>query len=261
MNYYWVRIYDYNLNSEIENKGTLLNEYYMCGIELNKEEVKAEILLKYNGLKFAKPRKTGGLYALVMESTQHFYNRFHHEIDTICFDPTCQKRLKGKAHEFPQLHKNYLSPSEEPDRYFCSHKCKANTIQLLRYEGEFQSKEPGCHGSIFGYIYLIYNRAENKYYIGQTRFMPFFRWQEHVKAGFKGDIQDLSFSVITEVYKNLSKSENDNQIYLNNIEAFWINKYIEDGFQVINDTKPRITINYLVDTFEKSVSNQLKICL
>jgi hypothetical protein len=148
-------------------------------------------------------------------------------------------------------------------RHFCSYECKRQATRSLNplSEGEFQIKEEGRSGDIFGYIYLIYNRIENVYYIGQTRFMPFFRWQEHIKSGKKGDICDLSFSVLTEVARERGKSDEYNQSYLNSIEAWWIAKYQEENHKVMNITNPKITVQYLKDRFNEMVSKnqQLKM--
>lgn len=83
MNYYWVRIFDYKKGeylkeyTDIEDwnnrKGTLLDEYYLCGEKMTREDAKSEVA-QWSGVeKFAKPRKNDGVYALVMESNQYFY--------------------------------------------------------------------------------------------------------------------------------------------------------------------------------------------
>ena len=75
MNYFWIRIFDYrkddnlkkySLPDDWENrKGTLLDEYYICGESMTRDEAK-EIVKERSGVsKFAKPRKNDGIYALV----------------------------------------------------------------------------------------------------------------------------------------------------------------------------------------------------
>ena len=92
------------------------------------------------------------------------------------------------------------------------------------------------------------------HYIGQTTYMPFFRWQEHVKSGLKGNICDLVFDTITEVRVK-------SQEYLNSIEAWWIQKYIEDygRDRVMNLTVPRITIEDLAREYSEILAGQLSL--
>lgn len=269
MNYFWVRVYDYKYEQDAHEKGTLLDEFYLKDIE-NKAEAKKIVKEKYIGnssknLAFAKPRKKDGMYALIMDSNKFFYDRFYLEIDTYCF--YCHKKIKGKASEFPKINmsKDYFSDLDLEDTkntaYFCSYDCKHNLNTNLRYEGEFQEKEAGNNGDIFGYIYLMYNRIENKYYIGQTRYMPFFRWQEHMKDGIKGDITDITFSVITSVKRNKTLDDTSNQKNLNNIEAWWISKYKEEGHEVFNISNPKLTIDDYKKKFNEMIAKEQQLSI
>lgn len=181
MKYYWVRIYDYKVDDELKEfaddnvwdsqKGTLLDEYYLCGEDMSRSEAKDEVKKKSSISRFAKPRKGSGTYALVMESNQFFYERFNIEVDTICFN--CHKSIKGKQKDFP-----YITTDGGEKYYFCSYDCRAKTSSKINpyYEGEFQTREGyESNGGVYGYIYHIYNRKTNMHYIGQTVYMPFFR--------------------------------------------------------------------------------------
>lgn len=260
MNYYWVRIYDYKTDEELKEytdidvwearRGTLLDEYYLCGEGMSREEAKNTIKEKSGVSRFAKPRKNSGIYAIVIDSNQFFYDRFNVEIDTICFN--CHKPIKGKLKDFPYM------VTDNGERYcFCSYSCKSETSSKINpyYEGEFQTREGyESNGGVYGYIYHIYNRKTNMHYIGQTVYMPFFRWQEHVKSGLKGHITDLVFETITEVRVK-------SQEYLNNIEAWWIQKYIDEYGKdhVMNITVPKITLEDLAVEYSKIVSGQLSL--
>ena len=67
MKYYWVRIYDYKVDDELKEftddnvwdaqKGTLLDEYYLCGEDMSRGEAKDEVKKKSSISRFAKPRK------------------------------------------------------------------------------------------------------------------------------------------------------------------------------------------------------------
>lgn len=260
MNYFWVRIFDYKRDEELKKytddyayesqKGTLLDEYYLCGEDMTRETAKSQVKERSGCEKFAKPRKGNGVYALVMESNQFFYDRFTVEIDTICFN--CHTHIKGKLKDFPYM------VSDSGDKYcFCSWECKRETSRKINpyCEGEFQERENyESNGGVYGYIYHIYNRKNDMHYIGQTVFMPFFRWQEHAKQHIKGDITDLIFETITEVRVN-------SQEYLNNIEAWWIRKFIDEygKDKVMNISVPKITMEDLIREYAKIVSGQMKL--
>jgi hypothetical protein len=274
-NYYWVRVYDYVAVRDTINKGTMLDEFYLKDVTGGREAVKKIVKDRYSSstplkFSFAKPKKeTDGIYAIVMDSTRNFYDRFYVTIDTLCF--WCHTPIKGKASEFPKVSIGkhaWFEHSEDmynPDlaAYFCKHDCKArfSNSQRADSEGEYQLKEEGNNGNTFGYIYLIYNRTENLYYIGQTRYMPFFRWQEHIKEAKKGDINDLTFSVLAEIHKDTSKTEEENQQYLNSIEGWWIGKYKQEHYDVFNISKPKITLQHLKDRFNEMVIKQEQLIL
>lgn len=258
MNYWWIRIFDYRLDDELKEhtddftwryfQGTMLDEYYLCGENMSRDKAKQEVRQRSGVEKFAKPRKSGGRYAVVMDSSKFFYDRFNVEVDTVCFN--CHEPIKGKLKDFPQME------HEDKSYSFCCYDCRRETYnKIYSPEGEFQEREDYKeNGGVYGYIYHIYNRKTNMHYVGQTIYMPFFRWQEHVKSGLKGDICDLVFETITEVRVK-------SQEYLNSIEAWWIRKYIEDygRERVINITVPKITIEELIREYSKIVAGQLSI--
>lgn len=261
MNYFWVRIYDYKIDEELKEhtelpiwetqKGTMLDEYYLCGEDMTREQAKEQVKSRSGVDKFAKPRKNDGVYAIVMDSNQFFYDRFNVDVDTICFNDECHKPIKGKMKDFPNIE------HEGQKYYFCCWDCRRKTSNKINpyIEGEFQEREDyTSNGGVYGYIYHIYNRKTNKHYIGQTVYMPFFRWQEHVKSGLKGNITELVFETITEVRVK-------SQEYLNNIEAWWIRKFIEEYGRenVINIAIPKITIEELIKEYSKIVAGQMTI--
>lgn len=257
MNYFWIRIFDYRKDDSLKKysllddwenrKGTLLDEYYICGESMTRDEAK-EIVKERSGVsKFAKPRKNNGIYALVMDSDKFFYDRFTKEIDDICFE--CHKPIKGKEKDFP-----YIKTDSGAKHYFCSWECKRKTLDRINpyIEGEWQNREGyEDNGGVYGYIYHIYNRSTNMHYIGQTIYMPFFRWQEHAKQGAKGKLEDLVFEVVTEVRVK-------SQEYLNSIEAWWIQKFIHEYGRenVMNVTIPKITIEDLEKEYKMIIESQ-----
>lgn len=239
-----------------EEKGTMLDEYYLCGDNLSREDCKNQVKEKSKVNCFAKPKKgKSGIYAIVMDSEKFFYDRFTTTLDTYCFN--CGKPIKGSIKDFPKFTPLYyderfdtkeednLEYDKEQDYYFCSYDCKYETTNKLKgYEGEWQSRNGYEQSGVYGYIYHIYNRIENKHYIGQTKYMPFFRWQEHAKANVKGDVCDL-------VFETICKTTVNSQEYLNSIEAWWIQRFIDDYGKdnVFNLTNPKITVSHLIEQY------------
>ena len=87
-NFFWIRIFDYSYLRDINSKGILLDEFYEK--EKTRDEIKVLISSKYEGetkknIRFSKPKKENGIYALIMESNSYFYHRFYDEINTLCF--------------------------------------------------------------------------------------------------------------------------------------------------------------------------------
>lgn len=275
LNYYWIRIFDYKQDKEDytnpfsetetyikDHKGILLDEYYLFGNGMTRQQAKNQVTEQRGISRFAKPRNNNeDIYAIVIESDKSYYEWFCCELpeNTLCFH--CHKPISGKVKDFPKLSSfdaNCLYDDvttkhlKENQYYFCSYDCKRKTRKSLENNDtvEWQVKEDyTTNGGVFGYIYHIYNRKEDKHYIGQTRFMPFFRWQEHVKAGEKGDITDMVFEVVTEV--RIKNAE-----YLNNIEAWWIKKFTDEyGVEnVMNINHPKITLQHLVDLYNGQAS-------
>lgn len=290
MKYYWIRVFDYvpisdeeaieklkqpaYINSGITvsdltlfNKGTLLDEWYEKGEDLTRDTVKSNVINKYGKqIKFAKPRNgKSGQYAIVMDSEKFFYDRFYKELPDNCICFHCHKPIAGKACDFPNMNiydfesigvdRKTLDLQPEEELYFCSYNCKSECIGKLQNLDtiEFQVREGQAQTNVFGYIYHIYNRKENKHYIGQTKYAPFFRWQEHWKDGYKGNICDLVFETITEVKVN-------DQKYLNNVEAWWIQHFtdIYGADNVFNINHPHLTIESLIELYNKTKLNKIQ---
>lgn len=273
-NYYWIRVFDYKYERDQSDKGVMLDEFYTKD-SADRESVKELVKDRYckatsEHIGFAKPKKgKSGMYAIIMESERFFYNRFYAMINTSCF--VCLRDIQGKASTFPRA---YIGPRigyQSGDdvfldltitAYFCCGTCQQNYYRIKsNQEGEFQSREEGDQGAVYGYIYLIYNRKEDMHYIGKSRYIPAFRWQEHIKSGLKGDICDLNFSVLSTVRRDPALNEEGNMNYLSSMEAWWINKYEMENHKVMNIVKPKITVDDLREKFNDLVVRQEQLTL
>ncbi|MDB5055996.1 MAG: Excinuclease subunit domain protein [Bacilli bacterium] len=140
-NYYWVRVYDYNHERDQYEKGTMLDEFYLKDLIGGREEAKQTVRDKYcsetsTKLMFAKPKKEAdGVYAIVMDSSKFFYDRFYSTINSHCF--WCHKAIEGKASEFPRerisgdrcyLDQDNAFSDDGNTAFFCKYECKSHFI-------------------------------------------------------------------------------------------------------------------------------------
>ncbi len=255
ISYYWVRIYDYKNDVLVlsnDSKGILIDEYYIKGEELDRDNAKKIVKEKSNVNRFAKPKKCDGIYAIVMDSCQSYADWFCKRINTKCL--CCHKPIQGQLRGYP------IENIDGNDYYFCSWECKSKfQVSTGMKDGEWQSREDVNHTGNIGYIYHIYNRAKDMHYIGQSLYMPFFRWQEHVKSKLKGDICDLVFEVVTEVPNINSYDEHKNKERLNDVEAWWIKKFIKDFGEdkVMNISKPELKTSDYIQKWERVIDGNI----
>lgn len=83
-----------------------------------------------------------------------------------------------------------------------------------------------------GYIYMITKKSTGEFYVGQTKYVPIFRWGQHLKTerfDLK-NIQDYVFEVL-EICKNTSET-------LLEREAYWINKKRNEN--------PKLSLNIVI---------------
>ena len=250
--YYQVLVFDYQPFRDKNTDGVLIDSWFTKANSIGL--VRQEIFDKYSGvfsrtILLEKPAENG-FYAKILVVDESIYNHEKEEIDDFCF--CCGTRIKGRKASFPSTSISFGSSytdgydddsfeddtEETTEAFFCSHECKQNYFHALNPTEvpSIQKKEVEQSGTIFGYIYHIYNRVENVHYVGQTQFYPTSRWQEHIKSLKKGTLTQLEFSVIAEV----PKCENAQQL-LNDTEAWWIGKYQEEGYEVFNLVQPKLS--------------------
>ena len=88
MKYWWIRIFDYKTDEELKEytdidvwearRGTLLDEYYLCGEDMTREDAKKAVRERSGVERFAKPRKGCGVYgACVYSGKQSFFQLYY----------------------------------------------------------------------------------------------------------------------------------------------------------------------------------------
>jgi hypothetical protein len=159
---------------------------------------------------------------------EHYYRRFK-EVHTC-------KRC-GEEFTEEQLTKSY---TDWNDRVYCSSKCQQlDKMDLMEKNGiEYHWDCERTDYETTAVIYRIYNKIEDKSYIGQTRQSFTLRWWQHIKSAtgtkfnrafLDSNLTDWTFEVV-EDFKKIGKKELDEK------ETFYIKKFnsIENGY---NSTK------------------------
>lgn len=113
--------------------------------------------------------------------------------------------------------------------YYCSQECKDKHCEDLKkeeqekngnnYVDEFITKESFSSFSD-GFIYKISKKSTGEFYIGQTRYVPIFRWGQHLKTE-RFDIKNIN-DYVFEVIEVCDKEK------LNERESHYINLYKDD---------------------------------
>lgn len=208
-----------------------------CKICESREHFKELIRAEYGeNIKFAnsKKLKLGDLYCIIIG--EHCYNteRYFNKIEYVCAE--CGSKVIGYVNKFDFL-SNWEIKDElcnQFDKYadlkFCSYRCKQNFIKKERakclddglIDESFITRNDFRRDDIAGYIYKISKKSTGEFYVGQTIYLPIFRWGQHLKTDrfdMKG-ILDYQFEVIEIVPKNENILER---------EKYYIQKFYKEN--------------------------------
>lgn len=166
--------------------------------------------------RYSKKLNPGEVYCIIIG--EHCYNpeRYFNRIELTC--DYCGAKVTtyfGKPIAFDdyEISRDLYGAEEYRNKRFCSHKCKSDFLKQ-----EVQTIAPGDNDhfwvdkegftkiqdeTIIGYIYKITKKSTGEFYVGQTMYVPIFRWGEHLHTDRfpLKDISDYQFEVITPVYK------------------------------------------------------------
>ena len=210
-----------------------------CKICESREHFKELIKEEYgNDIAFrnTKKLKVGDLYCIII--AEHCYNteRYFNRIEYVC--ACCGCKVVGYIDKSERMDnwdiRNDLF--NQLDKYtglrFCSYKCKDHFIKRERQkcladgmvDESFITREDFVRDDIEGYIYKISKKSTGEFYIGQTKYLPIFRWGQHLKTDrfdVKG-ILDYQFEVIeiVPITENILERE-----------KYYIQKYYKENPQ------------------------------
>jgi hypothetical protein len=196
-----------------------------CKIVDNREQFKSIIKEEYgNDIKFrnSKNLKPGDLYCIIIG--EHCYSTENYFVKIISKCSYCGCKLEGyfKPIRFDNYELDRQLYGIDKELYdkemFCSHTCKNNRLNYLRekiskdtnslenadiWVDKSLFSESQSSNKIVGYIYKITKRSTGEFYIGETTYVPIFRWGQHlITERFPlSNIEDYIFEVIDTVYE------------------------------------------------------------
>lgn len=215
----------YEVADKEKQSERLLNECSFFGISSNieltmdckicesREHFKELIRAEYgDNISFRNTKKlnVGDLYCIIIG--EHCYNteRYFNRIEYTC--ACCGGKVVGYIDNSARI-ENWEVRRElcnQLDKYadlrFCSYKCKEHFIAKERakcladglVDESFITREDFKRDDIAGYIYKISKKSTDEFYIGQTKYLPIFRWGQHLKTDrfHCSGILDYQFEVI-----------------------------------------------------------------
>lgn len=262
--YLHVSVYKYNYKFDHFTKGTLIEENGY--IDTSKDAIIQMLHEKYGeDLLLKKPNRCDGIYAVIQKSSAYNYYR-NTVVHSFCI--TCKKEIRGKLSDVEPID---ISIADKPKTFIdyehykeniynphfiaiaCTKSCKNAYINKCSiYEKKNHEKRSDLttqdtNRLVGGFIYEIYNRTTDMYYVGKTIHSPTFRWNEHIMGGKLGTIDELSFRVITVVA---------NRDELGSVEAWWIHQYKDEGKKMMNSVQPKFDeLTELKDLYIRNVQS------
>ena len=260
---------DFQNKQELQFYGSPEKELVMdCKICDNREQFKSLIREEYgNEIKFrnSKNLKPGDLFCVIIG--EHCYNTENYfvKIKTNCAYCNCQiegyfKPLKFDNYELDRLLYG-VDKEVHSKEMFCSYDCRNKRLNYLKEElnknkdkieetnvwiDKSMFTESQSKSKIVGYIYKITKRSTGEFYIGETTYVPIFRWGQHLlteRFNIK-NIEDYIFEVIDTVYEGANIFE---------IES----KYIKEYY----NKYPKLSLNIagITEEMKNNVNNTDKL--
>ena len=216
-----------------ENSIELCMDCYMCE---TRDDFKNHIRETYGkDIKFAYSKKylPGTQYCIIIG--EHVYNghKYFNRVEFTCKE--CGATVKGSIDSRVRIPDWEIKHSlgGDLDTYanidFCCIKCADHFIEKesQKYKDEFCSndfidRDSFNTSKLSGFIYKIAKKSTGEFYIGQTSYVPIFRWGQHLRSDrFPiSNIHDYTFEVIETVPLGVNILEREN---------YWIHKYYESA--------------------------------
>lgn len=201
----------YSSTSKAENNELLMD----CMLCETRDEFKSVIKSMYGAniaFRYSKKLKEGDIYCIIIGEHAYSSERYFGKVEYEC--SCCHNKVTtslGYDVRFGNYEvSNYLYGGEEYKQMrFCSNRCMGAKLEELKQTIKpndndlnfWVDKTMFDRSGIIGYIYKITKKSTNEVYIGQTKYVPIFRWGQHLKTD-RFDIKnilDYQFEVIREI--------------------------------------------------------------
>jgi hypothetical protein len=242
-----------------------------CKLVDSREQFKSLIKEEYgNDITFrnSKNLKPGDLFCIIIG--EHCYNTENYFVKIKSHCSYCNCELEGyfKPITFDNYELDRLLFGINKEQYdkemFCSQSCKNKRLKYLQDEidknkdqlenanvwiDKSSFTESQTKSKIVGYIYKITKRSTGEFYIGETTYVPIFRWGQHLLTErFNiNNIEDYIFEVIDTVYEGTNIFE---------VESKYIKEYFYK-FPKLSLNISGITEEMKLDVERKSKTNKL----
>jgi len=217
-----------------------------CLICESRDEFKSIIRDEYGediAFRYSKDLKEGQIYCIIIGEhcydTEKYFNRVTYKCAYCGSEITTYVRKPISIDDYV-IKSRLCNQSEYKTKRFCSSRCRdlyvEREIQRLKAENEDYVDESWLSRYEFntisenlsGYIYKITKKSTGEFYIGQTVYLPIFRWGQHLRTerfAFH-KLTDYQFEVIELVPSSVNLLER---------EKFWIQKcYMENPKKSLN---------------------------
>ena len=183
--------------------------------------------------RYSNKLKPGDLYCIIIG--EHCFNteRYFNKIEYVCSECGAKVTtflnsgniISMSDHDIKyRFLGNSISSSGIPysELKFCSNKCLTRYIDAevskIKHAGEgefFVTRDAFTQNNTNGYVYKITKKSSGEFYVGQTQYVPMFRWAQHLKTP-RFDIASLT-DYEFEVIEIVPKGQN-----LLDRETYWI---------------------------------------
>lgn len=200
----------YSSTSKEQNTEVLMD----CIVCDDREHFKGIIRDRYGNIPFrySKKLQAGDLYCIIIGEhcydTERYFNKITFTCD--CCGATVETYYARPIYFSDyEVRNTFFGIEEYSKKRFCSQNCK----QIYKNEErsklrpnddqEFYVSRGMFTEDVTGYIYKITKKSSGEFYVGQTKYVPVFRWGQHLKTErfTIENITDYQFEVIEVVPK------------------------------------------------------------
>lgn len=224
----------YSSTSKVCNNELLMD----CIVCDDRDQFKDIIRSEYGediAFKYSKKLKEGDLYCIIIGEhcydTEKYFNKVTFKCDYCGSEVTTYIKKHVDIDNYT-IKYSLANIDDYRTKRFCCEYCRSSYVKdeierLKREDQDFVedgwiTRDSFTQEHLAGYIYKITKKSTGEFYVGQTVYVPVFRWGQHLKTErFKIDnILDYEFETIELVPKGQNILER---------EAYWIKKLYNEN--------------------------------